>query len=222
MPTPTSPEIPLSYVVPPFPSLYWPFNNAGPRANYLFFQSDIWRFTLYWTLILYAAVHLSTSLWAVLMQIRQVSRVEYATRNKRKHRASRHARTGPNSSGSVTGSGGGSGSRDDHEIELNDRGKASSNNAATSIRPGPTESTRKKARRLRWVWLIPVVYCVIGGIEALMAGSVVGVVYVPALRVSYHPPILPSPFSFSEPQLSLAFLPGLIRPLPCFYMIINT
>ena len=29
---------------------------------------------------------------------------------------------------------------------------------------------------LSWVWIVPLVYCVIGGIEAILAGSVVGLV----------------------------------------------
>lgn len=65
-------EIPLDYTQPSFPSLYWPINPSPGEPRYLYYQSDIWRFTLYWTLITYGAVHLAASIWAVLMQLRSV------------------------------------------------------------------------------------------------------------------------------------------------------
>ena len=65
----SSPE-PANYVVPSFPSLYWPFPITGNQALYLFHAGDVWRFTLYWTLIFYGAVHLATSGYAVVVQWR--------------------------------------------------------------------------------------------------------------------------------------------------------
>lgn len=48
---------PLDYVTPDFPSLYWPFDVKPGAAQYLYFTKDIWRFTLFWTLTFYGAVH---------------------------------------------------------------------------------------------------------------------------------------------------------------------
>ncbi|KAF1983093.1 hypothetical protein K402DRAFT_424101 [Aulographum hederae CBS 113979] len=61
-------NIPLDYIPPQFPSLYWPFPISGTQAVYLYNPSDIWRFTLLWTLICFAAVHLAASGYAVVVQ----------------------------------------------------------------------------------------------------------------------------------------------------------
>jgi hypothetical protein len=60
----------LDYVTPAFPSLYWPFPIRGGQASYLYNTTDIWRFTVLWTLIFYAAVHMSVAAYAVLIQWR--------------------------------------------------------------------------------------------------------------------------------------------------------
>jgi hypothetical protein len=57
---------PPGYRTPPFPSLYWPVR--APSAYYLYDETDIWRFTLLWTLIVYGAVFLAASAYAVFMQ----------------------------------------------------------------------------------------------------------------------------------------------------------
>lgn len=93
---------PLDYVTPPFPSLYWPVHVKPGVANYLYYTTDVWRFTLLWTLILFAVTHLLVAAYAVAMQI--------------------------------------------------GRGKSA----------------------WQYVWVIPLIYALIAGIEALMAGSFVG------------------------------------------------
>lgn len=59
---------PLSYETPPFPSLYWPFDTGPATPKYLYSLTDIWRFTLYWTLITVPVAHLVVAIWAVMMQ----------------------------------------------------------------------------------------------------------------------------------------------------------
>ncbi|TVY30707.1 Uncharacterized protein LHYA1_G000338 [Lachnellula hyalina] len=93
---------PFDYSTPAFPSLYWPLNVKPGVANYLYYASDIWRYTLLWTLIIYAVFHGAVAGFAVLMQL-----------GKGKH-AWQH------------------------------------------------------------VWIIPLLYALIAGIEALLAGSIVG------------------------------------------------
>jgi len=111
-------DIPLDYNRPSFPSLYWPIDPSPNAPRHLYYQSDIWRFTLYWTLLTYGAVHLSASLWAVLMQLRSV----LATKTK------------------------------------------------------PLVEPNKFRQTLLWVWMIPVGYLIVAGMEAVFAGSVVGLI----------------------------------------------
>ncbi|QDS74906.1 hypothetical protein FKW77_003993 [Venturia effusa] len=95
--TPINPA-PRDYVVPAFPSLYWPFPLRSGQANYLYHATDIWRFTVLWTLLFYGAVHLSVAVYAMIIG------------------------------------------------------------------------------RKNWkvIWIVPIVYVVIGGTEAIIAGSIVG------------------------------------------------
>lgn len=120
-------QVPLDYTHPSFPSLYWPFSPLPDAPQYLYYQSDIWRFTLYWTLITYAGVHLSASLWAVLMQLRSV----LATKTK------------------------------------------------------PLGEPNKIRQTLVWVWIIPVVYLFVAGVEAVFAGSVVGLILGAVYNAGY-------------------------------------
>lgn len=60
--------LPANYTTPPFPSLYWPPQNAPPGGS-LYYLSDIWRFTLLWTLLIYAIFHLGAAGVAVAMQL---------------------------------------------------------------------------------------------------------------------------------------------------------
>lgn len=104
---------PLDYATPPFPSLYWPYHAKPGVANYLYYTTDIWRYTLLWTLIIYAVVYLTTSAFAVLMQL----------------------------------------------------GKG------------------KKA--WQYVWMIPLGFALIAGVEALMAGSFVGLILGAVYNAGY-------------------------------------
>lgn len=82
-------------------------------ASYLYYVKDIWRFTLLWTLIFYAAFHIATAALAVCMQV------------------------------------------------------------------------GKGRNAFRWVWSIPIAYAAIAGIEAVLAGSIVGLMYVSPGSVWY-------------------------------------
>jgi len=55
---------PLGYRTPEWPSLYWPFNAAPNVPQYLYYSTDIWRFTLFWTFTIFGAVFLAAGLWA--------------------------------------------------------------------------------------------------------------------------------------------------------------
>ncbi|KKK18145.1 hypothetical protein P175DRAFT_0483805 [Aspergillus ochraceoroseus IBT 24754] len=61
-------RIPINYVTPSFPSLYYPFPAQNVDAYYLYHTRDIWRFTLYWTLIFYQACYITVAVCALVMQ----------------------------------------------------------------------------------------------------------------------------------------------------------
>ncbi|KAJ5605996.1 hypothetical protein N7510_008777 [Penicillium lagena] len=63
-------RVPINYQTPNFPSLYYPLPGHFKHAHYLYYTTDIWRFTLYWTLIFYAATHLTVAAYAVLVHCR--------------------------------------------------------------------------------------------------------------------------------------------------------
>jgi len=56
---------PADYVTPPFPSLHWP--PQDPTWS-LYYVSDIWRFTLTWTLLIYGVFHFGAVAVAFAMQ----------------------------------------------------------------------------------------------------------------------------------------------------------
>lgn len=124
---------PLSYTTPDFPSLYWPFDTDPTTPQYLYSLTDIWLFTLYWTLLTIPTAHLVVSIWAVLMQI--------STAYQR-HRFLHHT----------------------------PEGKSLSPKNRKLLGENPLYDC------LTWVWLIPLVYMVIAGVEALIGGSLVGLV----------------------------------------------
>ncbi|OQE20602.1 hypothetical protein PENSTE_c013G09393 [Penicillium steckii] len=66
-------RVPINYNVPSFPSLYDPLPSHGKEAYYLYYTTDIWRFTLYWTLVFYCASHLTVAGCTVLTHARNWS-----------------------------------------------------------------------------------------------------------------------------------------------------
>ena len=102
--------------MPPFPSLFWPPQDS---SIILYELDEMWKFTLFWTLILYGLFHLGAVGVAVLMQ-------------------------------------GG-----------------------------------KRMSSWKYLWLVPLVYALIAGAEALIAGTLVGLMCVsrrrPSLSVAARP-----------------------------------
>ena len=94
--------IPADYVTPKFPSLYWPVKTMPHEPKFLYHSQDIWRFTLFWTMIIFEAFHLAASAYAMVIQW----------------------------------------------------------------------------RNWKLMWLMPLVYLFVAGVEAVLAGSVVGLMYV--------------------------------------------
>ena len=127
VPAKTTTVVPENYTTPPFPSLYWligPDNLVKPR--YLYHVRDVWRFNLFWTIIIFEAVHLLAGTYAVV----------------------------------IVWWGG--------KVRLKDHGKE--DREGKDKKEGGEESWKK----LKVLWMVPVVYGVVAGVEAVMAGSVVG------------------------------------------------
>lgn len=122
----TTTPIPENYETPSFPSLYWLVGPASlVQPKFLYHVRDIWRFTLFWTIIIFEAVHLLAAAYAVVI-------VWWGGRSRLKD---------------------GKGSTD---------GKASKRGGEESL------------EQVRLLWMVPVVYGVVAGVEAVLAGSVVG------------------------------------------------
>ncbi|CUM67687.1 uncharacterized protein PRCAT00005389001 [Priceomyces carsonii] len=53
-------NVPIGYTTPRFPSLYLPLGHHKPQYEslFLYYTSDIWKYTVYWSLILVGAFFL--------------------------------------------------------------------------------------------------------------------------------------------------------------------
>ncbi|KAF8606011.1 hypothetical protein BDV93DRAFT_490165 [Ceratobasidium sp. AG-I] len=68
---------PLGYITPSFPSLYDPRlefkdsdpSNPSPGTHYLYYSFDVYRFTLYWTLLFYASSFALCGTCALLVRV---------------------------------------------------------------------------------------------------------------------------------------------------------
>lgn len=125
----TRTPVPENYKTPPFPSLYWligPDNLVQPR--FLYHVHDIWRFTLFWTIIIFEAVHLLAGTYALVI-------VWWGGRNRLK--------------------------KDGKEKK---DGKGAKRGGEGSL------------KKIKVLWMVPVVYGIVAGVEAVLAGSVVGLI----------------------------------------------
>lgn len=60
---------PSNYEAPPFPSLSFEVLTAATDNRLsLYYISDIWRFTVLWTVIIYGVVHVASASAAIIMQ----------------------------------------------------------------------------------------------------------------------------------------------------------
>jgi hypothetical protein len=133
--------VPASYTIPKFPALYWPVRAEPGEAQYLYYLSDIYRYTVYWSLITIESAHFCVASWAVLMQFT-------SAKQRRRYLAS-------------------------------PAGQRLSAKNRRLLGEKPVGET------IRWVWTIPLVYMVTGGLEALLGGSVVGLVLGAVYNAGY-------------------------------------
>lgn len=81
----TSQNLPVGYVAPPFPSLYWPTGRLTYKyqASYLYYSQDIVNFTIFWSLILFGSVYFIAGLWsAVIMFIQSYRQYRVGARKR--------------------------------------------------------------------------------------------------------------------------------------------
>lgn len=55
----SSQNYPIGYTTPTFPSIYWPLGSRRSKFDllFLYFATDIWRFTVLWSVIFFTAVY---------------------------------------------------------------------------------------------------------------------------------------------------------------------
>lgn len=68
----SSSNIPIGYVVPKFPSIFWPLgaHSSQFHALFLYYARDMWKFTFYWTMVLFCGFYFFTGLIAGLIYFR--------------------------------------------------------------------------------------------------------------------------------------------------------
>lgn len=59
-----------NHTTPHFPALYWPISALPGEPQYLYDVKDSWRFTFFWTLIVFEACHIAASSYALAVQWR--------------------------------------------------------------------------------------------------------------------------------------------------------
>lgn len=52
-------DVPIGYVTPKFPAIFWPLGSTQPRYNelFLYYSIDIWKFTVYWVMIFFSGAY---------------------------------------------------------------------------------------------------------------------------------------------------------------------
>ncbi|KAF3991290.1 hypothetical protein FT663_02791 [Candidozyma haemuli var. vulneris] len=55
----SSSDVPIGYVTPKFPAIFWPLGITSPRYNesFLYYSVDIWKFTVYWVIIFFSGAY---------------------------------------------------------------------------------------------------------------------------------------------------------------------
>ena len=145
----TTTPVPDRYTTPSFPSLYWligPKDVVSPR--YLYHLRDVWRFTLYWMIIIFEAAHLAAATYAVAI-------IWWGGRKQRNG-------LGMSRTKSV-------GVTNEPALQM---GREESRSNSKAAKPG------MKGTGISGMWIVPLVYGVVAGIEAVVAGSVIGLLYV--------------------------------------------
>lgn len=79
----TAQNLPVGYLPPPFPSLFWPAGAFTPKfeSAYLYYSSDVWNFTVCWSLIFFGTVYFIAGVWsAIIMFIQSYRQVQVGAR----------------------------------------------------------------------------------------------------------------------------------------------
>lgn len=73
-------NVPIGYTSPPFPSLFWPIGPQGIsfQALFLYYSWDMWKFMVFWSLIMFGGLYFITGTIAASSQLRN----KYRKRDK--------------------------------------------------------------------------------------------------------------------------------------------
>ncbi|QPG73346.1 hypothetical protein FOA43_000656 [Brettanomyces nanus] len=65
-------DVPVGYIPPPFPSLYWPLGPSKImyKKSFLYYSKDVWRFTVCWCIIMIVAFYTSAAAIVILTHYR--------------------------------------------------------------------------------------------------------------------------------------------------------
>lgn len=64
-------NVPIGYSTPEFPSLFWPLgpSQQAYQNSFLYYSWDIWKFTVFWSLILFGALYIIVGTIAAISNI---------------------------------------------------------------------------------------------------------------------------------------------------------
>lgn len=81
----SSQNYPIGYITPQFPSIYWPLGPLKQKYEklFLYYSGDIWRFTVYWSIIFFAAFYSLVGVWACFNIVFKGLRLRRITNGKR-------------------------------------------------------------------------------------------------------------------------------------------
>lgn len=81
----SSQNYPIGYTPPAFPSVYWPLGPLREKYDqlFLYYSTDIWKFTVYWSMICFATVYTLVGVCACFNIVFKGLRLRRITNGKR-------------------------------------------------------------------------------------------------------------------------------------------
>ncbi|PSK36512.1 hypothetical protein C7M61_003985 [Candidozyma pseudohaemuli] len=79
-------DVPIGYLTPKFPAVFWPLGGTLPRYNelFLYYSIDIWKFTVYWVIIFFSGAYFLVGMAAALSMNLRAYRERQIVASKKK------------------------------------------------------------------------------------------------------------------------------------------